>query len=86
MTERSTQQSLPDLLGERRLELGLPEPAGSWQPMRPLLLRGPRSRRAGGGARRPGRAGVGSDRALRVRAGSVLPAALLVEDVCTVEA
>ncbi|QNI56668.1 fimbrial assembly family protein [Synechococcus sp. BIOS-E4-1] len=40
MTERSTQQSLPDLLGERRLELGLPEPAGSWQPMRPLLLRG----------------------------------------------
>ncbi|KZR91649.1 Fimbrial assembly protein (PilN) [Synechococcus sp. MIT S9509] len=40
MTERSTQQRLPDLLGERRLELGLPEPAGSWQPMRPLLLRG----------------------------------------------
>ena len=40
MPERSRQQSLPDLLRERRLELGLPEPAGAWQPMRPLLLRG----------------------------------------------
>ena len=40
MPERSRQQSLPDLLRERRLELGLPEPAGVWQPMRPLLLRG----------------------------------------------
>ncbi|WP_114993841.1 pilus assembly protein [Synechococcus sp. UW179A] len=40
MTERSTQRRLPDLLRERRLELGLPEPAGPWQPMRPLLLRG----------------------------------------------
>ena len=40
MTERSAQQRLPDLLRERRLELGLPEPAWPWQPMRPLLLRG----------------------------------------------
>ena len=40
MPERSTQQRLPDLLRERRVELGLLEPAGSWQPMRPLLLRG----------------------------------------------
>ena len=40
MPERSTQQRLPDLLRERRVELGFPEPAGSWQPMRPLLLRG----------------------------------------------
>ena len=40
MPERSRQQSLPDLLRERRLELGLPEPAGAWQPVRPLLLRG----------------------------------------------
>ena len=40
MPERSRQSSLPDLLRERRLELGLPEPAGAWQPMRPLLLRG----------------------------------------------
>ena len=40
MTEPSTQQRLPDLLRERRLELGFPEPSGSWQPMRPLLLRG----------------------------------------------
>ena len=40
MPEWSTQQRLPDLLRERRLELGLPEPDWSWQPMRPLLLRG----------------------------------------------
>ena len=40
MPDRSVEQQLPDLLRERRLELGLPEPAGSWQPMRPLLLRG----------------------------------------------
>ena len=40
MPERSQRQSLPDLLRERRLELGLPEPAGDWQPMRSLLLRG----------------------------------------------
>ena len=40
MPERSRQPSLPDLLRERRLELGLPEPAGAWQPVRPLLLRG----------------------------------------------
>ena len=40
MTERSAQQRLPDLLREPRLELGLPEPAWPWQPMRPLLLRG----------------------------------------------
>lgn len=40
MSDRSDQQQLPDLLRERRLELGLPEPAGSWRPMRPLLLRG----------------------------------------------
>ena len=40
MTEPATQQRLPDLLRERRLELGFPEPSGSWQPMRPLLLRG----------------------------------------------
>ena len=39
MPERSQRQSLPDLLRERRLELGLPEPAGDWQPMRSLLLR-----------------------------------------------
>ena len=40
MPDRSVEQQLPDLLRERRLELGLLEPAGSWQPMRPLLLRG----------------------------------------------
>ena len=40
MPERSQRQNLPDLLRERRLELGLPEPAGDWQPMRSLLLRG----------------------------------------------
>ncbi len=40
MPERSRQPSLPDLLRERRLELGFPEPAGAWQPLRPLLLRG----------------------------------------------
>ena len=40
MPERPQRQSLPDLLRERRLELGLPEPAGDWQPMRSLLLRG----------------------------------------------
>ena len=40
MPERSSEQRSPDLLKELRLELGLPEPAGSWQPMRPLLLRG----------------------------------------------
>jgi type IV pilus assembly protein PilN len=40
MPERSPRQSLPDLLRERRLELGLPEPAGDWQPIRWLLLRG----------------------------------------------
>ena len=40
MSEHSQQQSLPDLLRERRLELGLSEPVGAWQPMRPLLLRG----------------------------------------------
>ena len=40
MSDRSDQQQLPDLLRERRLELGLPDHAGSWQPMRPLLLRG----------------------------------------------
>ena len=40
MPDRSNQQYLPDLLRERRLELGLPDHAGSWQPMRPLLLRG----------------------------------------------
>jgi len=40
MPEWSTQQRLPDLLRERRLELGLPKPDWSWQPMRPLLLRG----------------------------------------------
>ena len=40
MPERFTHQRLPDLLRERRVELGLLEPAGSWQPMRPLLLRG----------------------------------------------
>ncbi len=40
MPERSRQPSLPDLLRERRLELGLSEPVGAWQPMRPLLLRG----------------------------------------------
>ena len=38
MPDRSVEQQLPDLLRERRLELGLLEPAGSWQPMRPLLL------------------------------------------------
>ena len=40
MPERSQRQNLPDLLRERRLELGLPEPAGDRQPMRSLLLRG----------------------------------------------
>ena len=40
MAERSQQRRLPDLLRERRLELGLPEPAVAWTPMRPLLLRG----------------------------------------------
>ena len=40
MRESSQPQRLPDLLRERRLELGLPEPSASWQPMRPLLLRG----------------------------------------------
>ena len=40
MPERSPQPILPDLLRERRLELALPEPAGAWQPLRPLLLRG----------------------------------------------
>ena len=40
MAERSSERRSPDLLKELRLELGLPEPAGSWQPMRPLLLRG----------------------------------------------
>ena len=40
MPDRSVEQQLPDLLRERRLELGLPEPAGPWQPMRPFLLRG----------------------------------------------
>ena len=40
MPEPSQRQSLPDLLRERRLELGLPEPARDWQPMRPLLIRG----------------------------------------------
>ena len=40
MPDRSVEQQLPDLLRERRLELGLREPARSWQPMRPLLLRG----------------------------------------------
>ena len=40
MAERSQQRRLPDLLRERRLERGLPEPAVAWTPMRPLLLRG----------------------------------------------
>ena len=40
MPERPQRQSLPDLLRERRLELGLPEPAGDWKPMRSLLVRG----------------------------------------------
>ncbi len=40
MPDRSVEQQLPDLLRERRFELGLPEPARSLQPMRPLLLRG----------------------------------------------
>ena len=40
MTERSSQKRLPDLLRERRLELGLPDDSGPWQPARPLLLRG----------------------------------------------
>ena len=40
MSDRSDQQQLPDLLRERRLELGVPDHASPWQPMRPLLLRG----------------------------------------------
>lgn len=40
MTRRSQQQHLPDLLRERRLELGLPAEPGAWQPTRPLLLLG----------------------------------------------
>lgn len=40
MRERASQQRLPDLLRERRLELGMSDDFGSWQPMRPLLLRG----------------------------------------------
>ena len=40
MPERSSERRSPDFLRELRLELGLPQPAESWQPMRPLLLRG----------------------------------------------
>ncbi len=40
MSDRSDQQQLPDLLRERRLELGVPDHASPWQPIRPLLLRG----------------------------------------------
>ena len=40
MTIRSKQQLLPDLLRERRLELGLPGDTSAWQPTRPLLLLG----------------------------------------------
>ena len=40
MSDRSTEQQLPDLLRERRLELGLPDHPVPWSPARPLLLRG----------------------------------------------
>ena len=40
MPKREQSQILPDLLRERRLELGLPEPSAPRQLMRPLLLRG----------------------------------------------
>ena len=40
MTIRLKQQLLPDLLRERRLELGLPGDTAAWQPTRPLLLLG----------------------------------------------
>ena len=40
MPDTPNQQQLPDLLRERRLELGLLDRASPWQPMRPLLLRG----------------------------------------------
>ena len=40
MRDRSEARGLPDLLRERRLELGLPDHAGPWHPTRPLLLRG----------------------------------------------
>ena len=40
MREQDRKQKLPDLLRELRLEIGLPEPSGVWQPMLPLLLRG----------------------------------------------
>ena len=40
MPDRSDQQQMPDLLRERRLELGLPDDSGPLQPARPLLLRG----------------------------------------------
>ena len=40
MPDRSDKQLLPDLLRERRLELGFPNDSGPWQPARPLLLRG----------------------------------------------
>jgi len=40
MPERSGEPQLPDLLRERRLELGLPDDSGPLQSAHPLLLRG----------------------------------------------
>ena len=40
MPDRSDEQQLPDLLRERRLELGFLADSRPWQPARPLLLRG----------------------------------------------
>ena len=40
MHDRADEPRLPDLLRERRHELGLPDHAGLWHPARPLLLRG----------------------------------------------
>ena len=40
MRDRSDTCGLPDLLRERRHELGLPAHAGPWHPARPLLWRG----------------------------------------------